>query len=227
MIIFKNITKIYSPDFVALDNINMQIRPKEFISIVGRSGAGKTTLLRLLIAEERPTKGEVLIDNQDINEVSLQDLPLLRRRIGMIFQDFKLLPNKNVHENISFAMEAAGRDSDEIGQDIPQILEIVGLKDRSDCFPYQLSGGEKQRAAIARALAQRPDVIVADEPTGNLDPIHTWDVINLLTKINEWGTIVILATHDKDLVNSVGRRVVTLDKGKIVKDQVKKGKYII
>lgn len=227
MIVFQNVTKIYPPDCVALDDVTIEIQPKEFVSIVGRSGAGKSTLLRLLIAEEAPTKGKVFVDKKDVHQIHSSELPFFRRRIGAVFQDFKLLSNKTVYENVAFAMEAASRHDEEITQDVPQILEIVGLKDKLNLFPHQLSGGEKQRTAIARALAQRPDVIMADEPTGNLDPIHAADVINLLTKINEWGTTVILTTHNRDVVNSISKRVITMDKGKVIKDQTKKGKYII
>lgn len=226
MIHFKNVTKLYPPHMVALENINLIIKPKEFVSIVGSSGAGKSTLLRLLIGEEPPTMGEIIVGDVSINSLSNSELPYLRRKIGIVFQDYKLLPAKTTYENIAFAMEASGRDDLEIAEDVPQVLSLVGLEDKADCFPYQLSGGEKQRVAIGRALVHRPDILVADEPTGNLDPVNTWEVVDLLLKLNELGTTVILASHDNAIVNSLKRRVVLMDKGRIVKDE-EKGKYLI
>ncbi len=204
----------------------LKIEPKEFVSIVGRSGAGKTTLFKLLIAEEEPTKGKVYFADVDVHTLPKKTLPTLRRRIGMIFQDFKLLAQKTVFENVAFAMEVAGMGEEEIQEDVPQALELVGLSDKSENFPHELSGGEKQRVAIARALIQRPEVILADEPTGNLDPLTGWDIVQLLVKINQLGTTVVLASHDKDVVNKVGKRVVTLDQGRIVRDE-EEGKYVL
>lgn len=226
MVKFQNISKIYHPDYMALDSVNLEIQPKEFVSLVGRSGAGKTTLLRLLIGEERPTHGRVFLDNIEINKLSSGDLPRLRRRIGVVFQDFKLLSNKNAFENIAFALEASGAPDKQIKEDVPQVLELVGLKDKANHFPCQLSGGEKQRVAMARALINRPDIIVADEPTGNLDPIHSGEIIGLLLKINSLGTTIILATHNQDIVNGLKRRVVTMEAGKVIRDE-EKGKYNI
>ncbi len=226
MITFKKVTKIYSPNCRALDDINLEIKGKEFVSVAGRSGAGKSTLIKLLIREEKPSRGSVLWGKQNIGELHFRDLPFWRRQIGMIFQDFRLLPDRTAWENIAFAMEAGGRSNEEIERDVPQLLRLVNLADRADHFPSQLSGGEKQRVAIARALAHRPKVLVADEPTGNLDLIHTWEIIRLLLKINELGTIVILSTHDRDIINGIDRRVVTLEKGRIIKDDPK-GKYIL
>lgn len=211
---------------MALDNVHLEIRPKEFISIVGRSGAGKTTLLRLLTGEEKPTRGRIFFDKIEVNKLSLNELPALRRRIGVVFQDFKLLQNKTAHENVAFALEASGAPDEQIKEDVPQVLELVGLKEKAGHLPCQLSGGEKQRAALARALILRPDVIVADEPTGNLDPVHSIEIINLLLKINSLGTTIILATHNRDIVNGLKRRVVTLEAGKVVRDE-EEGKYII
>ncbi len=228
MIHFKNISKIYpinSDHTIALEKITFRIHPREFVSLVGQSGAGKTTLLRLLLKEEAPSGGEILVDGQKLEEVIPKELPLYRRKIGAVFQDFKLLPNKTAYENIAFAMEAAGRTDEEIKEDIPEILRLIGLSDRSCHFPYQLSGGEKQRVAIGRALAHRPVILIADEPTGNLDPLHTWDIIRLLFKINEMGTTVILATHDREIINTIGKRVVTLDKGRLIKDE-ERGRYL-
>ena len=226
MIKFVNISKIYPPDCIALKNINLLIQPKEFVSIAGCSGAGKTTLLKLLIREERPTQGRIFWNKQDIFRIPDKDLPHLRRKIGLIFQDFKLLTNKTAAENIAFAMEVSGRTNQEIEEDVPQLLKLVGLIERADHFPDQLSGGEKQRVAIARALAHRPEVLMADEPTGNLDLVHTWEIIRLLIKINELGTTVILATHDRDIINSLEKRVITLDQGRIIRDE-EKGRYIL
>ena len=217
---------MYPPGCSALEDINLTIGQKEFVSIAGRSGAGKSTLIKILIREETPTQGQVLWGQQDIGQISNRDLPLWRRRIGMVFQDFRLLPNKTAYENISFAMEVGGRSNHEIERDVPQLLKLVNLVERSDHFPSQLSGGEQQRVAIARALAHRPDVLIADEPTGNLDLLHTWDIIKLLMKINELGTTVILSTHDRDIINGIDKRVVTLEKGKVIKDD-QNGKYIL
>jgi len=226
MILFQNVSKIYNGNCVALDDVTLRMKPKEFISIAGPSGAGKSTLLKLLICEEKPTQGKVFLDKQNLNLIKNSDLPLIRRKIGMIFQDFKLLANRTVYENIAFAMEVVGSPNKEIEQDVPQVLDVVGLADKIDYFPHQLSGGEKQRIAIARALIHRPSVILADEPTGNLDLLNTWDIIKLLLKINELGTTVILATHDREIINNLGRRVITLDKGKLIRDEAK-GRYVL
>ena len=232
MIYFENVSKIYNSNgnsdtpCVALDNITLRIRPQEFISLAGPSGAGKSTLLKLLIGEEKPTEGKILLDNQNLNLAGFKDLPKIRRKIGMVFQDFRLLANRTAHENVAFAMEVAGDTNKEIEQDVPQVLDVVGLADKKDYFPHQLSGGEKQRIAIARALVHRPSVILADEPTGNLDLLNTWDIIKLLLKINELGTTIILATHDREIINNLGRRVITLDKGKLIRDE-EKGRYVL
>lgn len=226
MIYFDRVSKIYSPTSVALEEISFSIEPQEFLSIVGQSGAGKSTLLKLLLAEEKPTSGKVFFESLDMHRVKNADLPKVRRRMGVIFQDYKLLPMKTAYENIAFAMEAAGKNEEEIQQDVPQVLELVGLMDKAWHFPSELSGGELQRVAIARAIVNRPDVIIADEPTGNLDPINTWEIINLLEKINELGTTVILATHDKEVINSLKRRVITLENGRMVRDE-KRGRYVL
>jgi cell division transport system ATP-binding protein len=225
MIVFQNVSKIYD-GCIALDKINFEIRPSEFVSVAGPSGAGKSTLLKLLIGEERPSKGKVFLDKQNIHLIQERDLPKLRRKIGMVFQDFRLLPDRTAYENVAFAMEVVGAAEKEIGRDVPQLLELVGLADKLNQFPHQLSGGEKQRVAIARALIHRPSVILADEPTGNLDLLNTWDIVRLLTKINELGTTIILATHDREIINTLGRRVVTLDKGRVIRDE-EKGRYIL
>ena len=213
MIRFQNIAKIYSSDIIALESISFKVEKKEFISIVGKSGAGKTTLLKLLLAEERPSQGKIFFDNQDIHKIPLSKLPQYRRRIGSIFQDYKLFPNKTAYDL-------------EISRDVPQVLEIVGLSRRYSNFPPELSGGERQRVAIARALIHRPDVLLADEPTGNLDPYHTRDIIQLLLRINEMGTTVILSTHNKDVVNTLSKRVITLEGGAVVRDD-KTGRFTL
>lgn len=231
MIKFQSVTKIYpdhreNPPIKALENISFEVKEKEFVSIVGRSGAGKTTLLRLLLAEEKPTQGEIFFDGQKVNNLKLNQLPQLRRKIGAVFQDYKLLPSKTTYENIAYVMEVTGATDEEIKRDIPQILEIVGLKERANNFPIELSGGEKQRVAIARAIAHRPKVILADEPTGNLDPYHTLEIIRLLLKIQEMGTTLILATHNREIINRLGKRVITLEKGRIIRDE-EKGRFIL
>jgi cell division transport system ATP-binding protein len=226
LIYFKNVSKIYGNETVALDDVTFKVERKEFVSVVGKSGAGKSTLLKLLLAEERPTSGKVYFDGQDVSRLRPSQLPHLRRRIGAVFQDYRLLPKLTAYENVAFAMEVAGYSDADIERDVTEVLELVGLRDRAKNFPHELSGGEKQRVTIARALVQRPDVIVADEPTGNLDPINTWEILRLLLKINEFGMTVILATHNRDVVDAVGKRVILLEKGKILSDE-EKGKYIL
>jgi cell division transport system ATP-binding protein len=226
MITFKNVTKIYEPETYALKNVSVRIEPGEFVSIVGQSGTGKTTLIRLIIAEEQPTKGRVIIGDWDITNIKQREIPILRRQIGVVFQDFKLLPRKTIFENVAFGMEVAGIDQKRIQQMVPQVLKIVGLEKKQERFPRQISGGEQQRAVIARALVHRPKILVADEPTGNLDSINTQEIINLLRKINEFGTTVVLVTHNREIVNSLRKRVITLDHGVIISDQ-QSGKYIL
>lgn len=227
MIEYKNVSTIYDDDFMALNGVNLDIKAGEFVSLVGPSGAGKSTLLRLLTREITPNEGEISLDGINLASLSANDIPFLRRKIGTIFQDFKLLSNKNAFENVAFALEVCGAPLEEIEADVPKVLSIVGLAKKINSFPHQMSGGEKQRLAIARALIHRPKIILADEPTGNLDMVNSYDVVKLLLKINELGTTVILATHNREIVNSVGRRVISMEKGKIVRDQVEEGKYII
>jgi len=229
MIEFKNVRKTYSSgamSTVALDNVTFSIDLKEFVSLVGHSGAGKSTILKLIYAEEKPTSGNILFNGEEISRIRPKDLPYHRRRIGTVFQDFKLLPKKTVFENVAFALEVSGHTNSEIAQSVPQILEIVGLGGKAKHYPHEISGGEQQRVAIARALVHRPALIIADEPTGNLDPISSWGIIQLLLKINKLGTTVILATHDKEIVNNVKKRVITLDQGRIIRDH-SKGRYAI
>ena len=225
MIYFDRVSKHYGPT-AALADVTLSIAPKEFISIVGHSGAGKTTLLKLLLAEERPTEGSVFFQSVDVNDLPLSALHHYRRKIGTVFQDFRLIPNKTAYENIAFAMEATGRSDEEIASDVPYILELVNLADKASHFPDQLSGGEKQRIAIGRAIINQPDVIVADEPTGNLDPVNTYEVVEILKKINSMGTTIIITTHNKGVVDSIGKRVITMDGGKIARDDAS-GKYVL
>jgi len=224
MIKFQSVSKIYLNTIAALDNISFQIDKGEFVCIVGKSGAGKTTLLKLLLAMEKPTKGNVFFEESDVSK--LEDVSKLRRDIGVIFQDYRLFPSKNVYENIAYVMELMGKTGKQITEEIPQILEIVGLEDRANNLPVQLSGGEKQRVAIARAIAHRPQVILADEPIGNLDPYCTQDIIKLLKKINQMGTTVVLATHSKEVIDNLGERVISIDHGKVIMDE-KNGRFII
>ncbi len=227
MIYFEKVSKIYNSDTVpALEDITLSIKPKEFVSIVGHSGAGKTTLLKMLIVEEKPTSGTIFFESVNIHDIPSPKLYKYRRKIGMIFQDFRLVPHKTAYENISFAMEAAGRPSEDIASDVPHILELVDLADKANHFPRQLSGGEQQRVAIGRAIINQPDVIIADEPTGNLDPVNAYEIVQILQKINEFGTTVLVATHNKGVVDLVGRRVITMEYGKIVRDDAKGG-YIL
>ncbi len=202
------------------------VSPGEFVSVVGHSGAGKTTLLKMILAEEYPTSGSIFFESADLRSLKNSEITKFRRRIGAVFQDFKLLPNKTAYENIAFAMEAAGKADDEISADVPHVLELVDLGPKMMNFPHQLSGGERQRVAIARAIINQPDVIIADEPTGNLDPINTYEIVQILKKINDMGTTVILTTHNKGVIDSLGKRVVTMEQGKITRDD-KKGKYAI
>lgn len=226
MIYFDKVSKVYPDKSVALDEVSFAIEAKEFVSIVGHSGAGKTTLIKMLIAEDRPSDGTVFLESTNIHRLKKRDMNKLRRRIGTVFQDFRLIPNKTAYENIAFAMEAAGRTDAEIASDVPHVLELVDLGKKMWNFPHELSGGEKQRVAIARAIVNQPDIIIADEPTGNLDPINTFEIIKILRKINELGTTVILTTHNKGVVDHVKGRVITMEKGKVVRDD-KDGKYVL
>ena len=226
MIQFEKVSKIYPPNSIALQDVSFIIKEGEFISLVGKSGAGKSTLFELFLREEFPSEGRVLFQGDDVHQIKDSLLPEFRRKIGAVFQDYKLLPNKTAYENVAYIMEVMGASEEDIVRDVSEVLEIVGLIERAHHYPAQLSGGEKQRVAIARALIHRPDVIIADEPTGNLDPYHTRDIINLLIKINELGTTVILATHNKEVINRLGKRVLTLSEGRLVRDE-EKGRFMI
>lgn len=226
MIALHGVTKYYQPSAPVLNDINLAIKPGEFVSIVGQSGAGKTTLVKLLIAEERPSKGRIELGGWDITDISPSVVPYLRRQIGVIFQDFKLLPKKTVFENVSFALEVAGAPSSRIAQVVPKVLQIVGLGTKFERYPSQLSGGEQQRVVIARSLVHTPKVLIADEPTGNLDSINTEEIIQILKKINEFGTTIVLVTHNREVVNALRKRVITLADGRIINDEVE-GKYTL
>lgn len=226
MLKFTNVTKLYHTGDIALKDINIHIKPKEFVSIVGQSGAGKTTLLKLVLGEESPTEGDVQFEDMNIHKLRRGSMNIYRRRVGTVFQDFRLLPDKTAYENVAFAMEAAGRTDEEIAADVPHALELVGLRHKAHSFPDELSGGEKQRVAIARAIVNQPDMIIADEPTGNLDPINTYEIIQLLKKINDLGTTILLTTHNVGVIDNVGRRVITIKDGKVALDSLE-GKYIL
>lgn len=224
MIIFEHVTKLYPPDIYGLRDLSLKIEAGEFVSIVGQSGAGKTTLAKMLIAEERPTQGRIIIGGWDITHIPSREIPELRRQIGVVFQDYKLLPRKTVYENVAFALEVAGTSSARIHEIVPQVLKIVGLENKARRFPFQMSGGEQQRVVIARSLVHRPKVLLADEPTGNLDTVNTQEILSLLQKINAFGTTIVLVTHNRDIVNALRRRVITLKDGRVLSDQAQ-GKY--
>ncbi|MES2953579.1 MAG: cell division ATP-binding protein FtsE [Patescibacteria group bacterium] len=226
MIYFDKVSKVYPDNSIALDSVSFPIEEGEFVSIVGHSGAGKTTLLKLLLAEEKPSTGTVFYESQNVHELKSRGMTDYRRKIGAIFQDFRLLSGRTAYENIAFAMEAAGKHDKEIEASVPDVLELVGLENKIWNFPGELSGGEKQRLAIARAIINQPDLIIADEPTGNLDPLNTHEIVDILQKINELGTTVILTTHNKGVIDSLKKRVITLEKGKVIRDD-KKGGYIL
>jgi cell division transport system ATP-binding protein len=226
MIIFDNVTKQYSENLPAIENVDFGVEPGEFVSIVGHSGAGKTTVIKLILAEERPTEGKVLFDEIDVHNLRKDQINKLRRRLGIVFQDFRLFPYKTAFENVSFAMEVSERSDADIEMDVPYALELVGMSEKSESFPSELSGGEKQRLAIARAIVTHPDVLIADEPTGNLDPMNSYEIMQILKKINNLGTTILLTTHNKGIVDSLGKRVITMERGRVVRDD-KRGRYII
>lgn len=219
MILLDRVTKVYNRNSTALDRVSLHVEPKEFVIIIGVSGAGKSTLLKLLTREERQTSGKIVIGGIDYDKLKDKDIPLLRRKIGVVFQDFKLLQGKNVFENVAFALEIVGNSNNEIKHTVPRVLDIVGLKGKEKRMPLELSGGERQRVAIARAIVRQPKILIADEPTGNLDPKYAWDIIKILEKINRYGTTVLLTTHNQDIVNKLKRRVITIKDGRIISDR--------
>jgi len=223
---FENVSKTYPGNFMALEEINLTIEQGEFLSIVGHSGSGKSTLLKLVYAEEQTSQGHVYFNERPIDAINRKHLPYYRRNIGTVFQDFKLLPQKTAYENVAYALEVSDATVEEINEQVPEILEIVGMSDKAAKYPRQLSGGEQQKICLARALVRRPTIVIADEPTGNLDPNATWEIIQLLLKINSMGTTVILATHNKDIVDKLNRRVIALDCGRVIRDHMK-GRYAI
>lgn len=219
MILLDRVTKVYGRDVIALDRVSLHVEQNEFVIIIGSSGAGKSTLLKLLTREEKQTDGKIVIGNIDYDKLKDREIPFLRRRIGVVFQDFKLLPNKTVYENVAFALEIVGHSSKEIRHTVPKVLGVVGLREKENRMPAELSGGERQRVAIARAIVRQPKILIADEPTGNLDPKHAWDIIRILEKINRFGTTVLLTTHNQDIVNKLKRRVVVLEDGAVKSDK--------
>ena len=224
MIELHNVTKTYLKGVQALVNINLKIEREEFVFLVGPSGAGKTTCVKLILKEEKPTAGSIFIDGQDVTKLSRRKVPYHRRNIGVVFQDFRLLPNKTVYENVEFAMQIIEATSKDIRRRIPMVLGMVGLSDKAASYPYQLSGGEKQRLSIARAIVNNPSILIADEPTGNLDPETAWEIMKVLKQINRRGTTVIMATHARNIVDTMQQRVVALEKGRIVRDE-QRGAY--
>lgn len=226
MIKFENVTKIYQPDTIVLHDVSLEIQKGEFVSIVGKSGAGKTTMIRLIMGLEEPTAGSVFFNGINVKEADSSQIQNLRRSVGSIYQDYKLLPAKTVYENVAYVMEVEGKSQNEIRREVPKVLDLIGLSGKTDNFPKELSGGEQQRLAIARALVNHPEIIIADEPTGNLDPYNTYEVVYLLEKIHKAGATVILLTHDRETINKLGKRVITLVNGKIIRDE-KEGRFII
>ncbi len=224
MILLDRVSKTYPrTNRPAVNRVNLHIKAGEFVSIIGPSGSGKSTLLKLLTREEKPDLGKIVVGGIDYDTLIDREIPYLRRKIGVVFQDFKLLPNKTVYENIAFALEISGMSRKEINNTVPRMIELVGLKGEEKSFPHELSGGERQRVAIARSMVRQPKILIADEPTGNLDPKHSWDIINLLLKINQYGTTVILTTHNVEIVNKLNKRVITIENGMIVSDKTEGG----
>ncbi|MCX6810153.1 MAG: cell division ATP-binding protein FtsE [Candidatus Berkelbacteria bacterium] len=226
MIEFQHVTKKYGKDIIAVDDVTFKIAAKEFVALVGPSGAGKSTLIKMLIREEEPSSGRILVADRDIFQLKERELPYYRRKVGVVFQDFKLLSRKTVYENVAFALEVAGVLPGVIKKRVDEMLTLVGLENRASALAEELSGGEKQRVSIARALVHEPKLLIADEPTGNLDPVNSWEIIELLFKINKQGTIVLLATHDKEIVDAIHKRVITMKEGKVISDK-EDGKYIL
>ena len=225
MIEFRNVTKVYSTGITAVDNTSLEIEKGEFVFIVGSSGCGKSTLMKMLMKEVEPTEGQILVNNIDITRISKRRIPNLRRSMGIVFQDFRLLPDKTVYENVAYAMRVIEASPKQIKRQVPNVLSLVGLLEKANAYPDQLSGGEQQRVAFARAIVNNPSVLIADEPTGNLDPDTAWEIMSLLNDINRRGTTVVVATHAKDIVDKMQKRVIAIEHGNVYSD-IRKGVYI-
>ncbi|MDI3508026.1 MAG: cell division transport system ATP-binding protein [Clostridiales bacterium] len=225
MIRLVNVSKVYDNGITALSNVNINIKAGDFVFLVGPSGAGKTTIIKLLIKEIEPTSGDIFVNDKNVTVLKRREIPYFRRNIGVVFQDFRLLPDRNVYDNIAFAMQVVGTPSKEIRRRVPLMLSLVNLSSKAYAYPNELSGGEQQRVVLARAIANNPPVLIADEPTGNLDPDTGWDIVNLLSEINRRGTTVIMATHAKEIVDAMRKRVIILKKGTVISDQ-EKGVYL-
>ena len=223
MIHMKNVSKIYDNGAVALDRASVDIESGEFVFIVGASGAGKSTFIKMLFREELPSSGELVVNGHDIRKMTRKEVPYLRRELGVIFQDYRLLPDKTVFENVAFAMQVIEAPRRLMQRSVNSVLDVVGLRDKYKCFPHQLSGGEQQRVAIARAIVNDPAIVIADEPTGNLDPQTSWDIMDIFTRINRAGTTIVMATHDKAIVDTMRRRVIAIEDGRIVRDEARGG----
>ena len=223
MIHMRNICKQYDTGTVALDHVNVDIKKGEFVFIVGASGAGKSTFIKMLFREELPTKGKLLVNGHDVVEMERSEVPYLRRELGVIFQDYRLLPDKTVFENVAFAMQVIEAPRRTMQRSVNSVLDVVGLRDKYRSFPSQLSGGEQQRAAIARAIVNNPSIVIADEPTGNLDPETSWDIMDIFKRINKAGTTIVMATHDRNIVDTMKKRVIAIEDGRIVRDQMRGG----
>ena len=223
MIHMKNVSKIYDNGAVALDRASVDIESGEFVFIVGASGAGKSTFIKMLFREELPSSGELVVNGHDIRKMTRKEVPYLRRELGVIFQDYRLLPDKTVFENVAFAMQVIEAPRRLMQRSVNSVLDVVGLRDKYKCFPHQLSGGEQQRVAIARAIVNDPAIVIADEPTGNLDPETSWDIMDIFTRINRAGTTIVMATHDKAIVDTMRRRVIAIEDDRIVRDEERGG----
>lgn len=223
MIHFKNVSKIYDNGAVALDRVTVDIEKGDFVFIVGASGAGKSTFIKMLFREELPSSGELTVNGHDVVTMTRKEVPYLRRELGVIFQDYRLLPDKTVFENVAFAMQVIEAPRRLMQRSVNSVLDVVGLRDKYKCFPRQLSGGEQQRVAIARAIVNDPAIVIADEPTGNLDPETSWDIMDIFTRINRAGTTIVMATHDKNIVDTMQRRVIAIEDGRIVRDVARGG----
>ena len=223
LIHMRNVSKIYDNGAVALDRASVDIESGEFVFIVGASGAGKSTFIKMLFREELPSSGELVVNGHDIRKMTRKEVPYLRRELGVIFQDYRLLPDKTVFENVAFAMQVIEAPRRLMQRSVNSVLDVVGLRDKYKCFPHQLSGGEQQRVAIARAIVNDPAIVIADEPTGNLDPETSWDIMDIFTRINRAGTTIVMATHDKAIVDTMRRRVIAIEDGHIVRDEARGG----